>query len=857
MCCGARPRLGQARVLRGAGECVAWPGPNLVRPEPCEARPRPTSLASAHWALCTRKRAKLYKASIKLTDVVVSSAGSPQACAAPASKAALAGSDRAHVHSRWEGKGRCVCKTGTVPCHRDISFESLYRFCMAWHNLSATEKWLLMLTQYTGAQEQLKGETGPTKVNWYIQGVPVCFTNFCHLLAVGPMTVRGYLKEAPAVPTPRGCDDARGARGRPREQAPLVDFFFMELYNSSGEPLAKQAKEGHRGTDADIVLHDSPWLDICDSLNPGEDQDWDPAPPDVSKLTMLTAAAAGGPVVGLRERYIQHTTVSILYWQFLATWDTLKGQVPEHRGKGAEEKLGQPPCYNTFRARYKEVWRHYLKIRQPTEHAQCIFCFRMQRIIMDGSQSLEARREAAAAMQKHQRDQYTDRALYWNLRLASQVHGDVLVIIVDAMDKAKFAWPRWPWERKPKDLADLCRPRMDFTAVLAHGYCAGLFMSAETLSHGSDFCIDVLCRTIQHVQEICRRRGAPLPRHLVIQSDNTVAQAKNQWVCLWLSWLVAQGHFETATLNFLRVGHTHEDIDQFFSLIVSLILKCHHFEAPEELLAFLQKELQPKFQAKHEDPGILPAPFVQGRDCMAGAVSHVVFMRMRCAPRAQPRKLAICSMRIVQSCSFAQGAQRVRREELRTEIVTGLRDWQGWICGLNRTISQCFMNRQGHEAPHSFIFKLGRNLRPAERQWLGQGQRGTDEVYALVKDYMSSPDLRQAPEVVLPTGRCTATPVPEMVCARLPLGAKTIQDYTKLALKCREHGLDTAAAALQRLMFDLSYHLPPLPWLQDPAVRFRWAQVPGEGRQAAGSNRFFPHLPSTFDLLARDRRATS
>ena len=38
---------------------------------------------------------------------------------------------------------------------------------------------------------------------------------------------------------------------------------------------------------------------------------------------------------------------------------------------------------------------------------------------------------------------------------------------------------------------------MDFTAVLAHGYCAGIFMSSETVSHGSDFTIEAICRTLQ------------------------------------------------------------------------------------------------------------------------------------------------------------------------------------------------------------------------------------------------------------------------------------------------------------------------------------------------------------------------
>ena len=35
-------------------------------------------------------------------------------------------------------------------------------------------------------------------------------------------------------------------------------------------------------------------------------------------------------------------------------------------------------------------------------------------------------------------NQYLDHTIYWNLRLASQMLGDVLVLIIDAMDKAKF-----------------------------------------------------------------------------------------------------------------------------------------------------------------------------------------------------------------------------------------------------------------------------------------------------------------------------------------------------------------------------------------------------------------------------------
>jgi hypothetical protein len=218
---------------------------------------------------------------------------------------------------------------------------------------------------------------------------------------------------------------------------------------------------------------------------------------------------------------------------------------------------------------------------------------------------------------------------------------------------------------------------MNFTCTLVHGYGACLFMSPDTVTHGADFCIDVICRSIQMVYEQIRGHGgtgamdeddweelvAKFPRHLVIQSDNTVSQAKNQFFSLFLAFLVATGLFETATLNFLRVGHTHEDIDQFFSLIVSLILKQHHYETPEDLLNFLDQELRPKFHA--------------------------------------------------------------RREVLVSEMVSGIYDWSTWLCTMNRNIAGCFQNRGKRETPHSFTYKLGRSLRPAEKEWF-KGHGGTD-----------------------------------------------------------------------------------------------------------------------------------
>src|SRR5690606_34082275 len=54
---------------------------------------------------------------------------------------------------------------------------------------------------------------------------------------------------------------------------------------------------------------------------------------------------------------------------------------------------------------------------------------------------------------------------------------------------------------------------------------------------------------------------------LYLQLDNTSKDNKNQTVFGYLSWLVKKGTFREIYVNFLPVGHTHEDIDQLFSVI--------------------------------------------------------------------------------------------------------------------------------------------------------------------------------------------------------------------------------------------------------------------------------------------------
>jgi hypothetical protein len=109
------------------------------------------------------------------------------------------------------------------------------------------------------------------------------------------------------------------------------------------------------------------------------------------------------------------------------------------------------------------------------------------------------------------------------------------------------------------------------------------------------------CQTLEKVDAICKARGQPFPRHLVIQSDNTVAQAKTSHANLFMAFLVAKHKFMSANLFHLMVGHTHEDVDQLFGVVLTLILRKQHFEEPGELMSYVLTSLSGHFAQRGEE----------------------------------------------------------------------------------------------------------------------------------------------------------------------------------------------------------------------------------------------------------------
>jgi len=171
----------------------------------------------------------------------------------------------------------------------------------------------------------------------------------------------------------------------------------------------------------------------------------------------------------------------------------------------------------------------------------------------------------------------------------------------DKMDHSKTASP--VFSHKTKHLDGLTRLPVSVTGMLAHGhgderyahygldlfphdanYTVGsfakllrdlelpprsssreLFVNSrstplfEALLGGADACNSSLPRVSDPPQV-----ATPLPPILHVQMDNAASDNKNRFVfCFW-SLLVANKIFREVYVNFMLVGHTHDDIDALF-----------------------------------------------------------------------------------------------------------------------------------------------------------------------------------------------------------------------------------------------------------------------------------------------------
>ena len=660
-----------------------------------------------------------------------------------------------------------------------MSPADLLEVCNLWHNLSDEGQMQYLCTQHEASEEVLGNEEAfSRRTDYYINGSKVCVGGLCAILAVCPRTMYKKLKHGVDMRKQWSQDTWRPDRRIGRN---LVDLFFMELYHSECEDLPEHLHI----QDVDEAIRTNA------SITPDPSSDifkWTPEAAWSDRAVHLI-----GPSPSVPRRHLPPGKVTTLFWRFQAWWEACEeivGKCTELESEDVPKR--KQPSWSTFWRTWAGKWTSILTFRKTSQHKECSTCFNLRANLHKKGPSNAQKKAWAREFQEHIRHQYHDRLLYWSLRWASRAFMNVLVLIIDSMDKVKTMYPKYRSHRKPAYLESLIRPRISLSAVLCHGWCTCVSLCDEEVHHGAAHFCELICRALDKVAEISKKTGRPMPEHLVIQADNTTAQCKNSVASVFLAYLVARGKFLTTTMNFLTVGHTHEDVNRLFALILLIVLQRYFWEVPSDLAEQLAQAL----------------------------VEHV----------------------------------RNKGEELDVQLIHDVRDFESWLAPLGITIHNAFVRREGKEASHSFSYKVRTDLSSGEVAALKK-RRGVPEhpedVFAIVKGRMHYTEA-QPPVLCLPHGRFSnvVSSSPTKLLERNPLEAGRADKLQKLAdtLRSMPEPYTRAADEIERKLRGGEDEPPPqLEWLSEAAE-------PREAVEPTG-NQYFGHLPDThWQLLATFHR---
>ena len=262
-----------------------------------------------------------------------------------------------------------------------------------------------------------------------------------------------------------------------------------------------------------------------------------------------------------------------------------------------------------------KMWRkefpHVGVTRLKGTLAMCSKCA-LYTSLMKTAPTTELYEKYAKIRQKHIDFSRRQREVYYrNRNFAMDNKEKCVSMIMDGMDQRKTYLPVVR-RREKNDRVDLIKQKL--LGVKVHGHGNFVYVAQPPLKTGANFTLECFVRTINKLDALYQKNNQALPSRVKVQLDNA-SDNKAYVVLAFMSFLVEREIFEEVDLNFLMVGHTHEDIDQYFSVISrkfnTLIFKERHkgvytFEEFQGAVrdAFLKEEFVPRcvdlVQANHD-----------------------------------------------------------------------------------------------------------------------------------------------------------------------------------------------------------------------------------------------------------------
>ena len=247
-------------------------------------------------------------------------------------------------------------------------------------------------------------------------------------------------------------------------------------------------------------------------------------------------------------------------------------------------------CYSYACRLFSEEISNIKLVRSKGNFVCCKVCTSYQHRILK-AKSQEERQQLKLLRLKHVEKQRLERIYYYTHREAAKSSPDhILSIIMDGMDQSKTNIPLY--SRRTSDRVIGIR----LVGVKVHGIGDYVYLVDTTVKGGANLMIEILRLTLLDLEKMGK-----LPSNnpiLYLQLDNC-SENKNRVLFAFLSDLVERKVFDKVYAGFLMVGHTHEDIDQFFSVIASWLKK---FETICPDIESLKQAIKAAFLSKGKDP---------------------------------------------------------------------------------------------------------------------------------------------------------------------------------------------------------------------------------------------------------------
>jgi len=245
------------------------------------------------------------------------------------------------------------------------------------------------------------------------------------------------------------------------------------------------------------------------------------------------------------------------------------------------------------------IWKQHSEIVEvkPTGHAICDTCsdIHTERLALEGlhdayskQRMVELGKEADAHNNFHSKERaHYDDAVH----VATHHPEKKTCITIDAPTQHQFDLPsqaRWKRDTSKK-LDGTHRWQSKVEGVLDAGVGMMVFIARTALGGGGNLTATVLMLSLMHHVKLGRELGDSL--HL--QLDNTTAENKNNTLLGCVGLLIAWGVFQEATIFFMPVGHTFNELDAAFSPLIQSLMR-RVIPTVQGLISFLEEALAGK-----------------------------------------------------------------------------------------------------------------------------------------------------------------------------------------------------------------------------------------------------------------------